>query len=90
MNKRILLVLPFLLLSLPAQAAQCGGDFRSFLGAMAADARAAGLSQRTLEQAFAGATTAPARWRSCACRKTWPHARPTPGRTRLGLISHRR
>jgi len=60
MNKRILLVLPFLLLSLPAQAAQCGGDFRSFLGAMAADARAAGIGQRTIETAFAGVTPDPA------------------------------
>jgi lytic murein transglycosylase len=53
-------ILLTLLLALPAHAAQCGGDFRSFLGAMAADARAAGISQRTIETAFAGVTPDPA------------------------------
>ena len=49
-----------LLLALPAQAAQCGGDFRAFLGQMAADARAAGITQATIERAFAGVTPDPA------------------------------
>src|SRR6185312_6823856 len=39
-----------------AWAAQCGGDFNRFLGAMAAEARAAGVSQNVIGQAFAGVT----------------------------------
>jgi len=54
--KRSIAALLFLLLALPAHAAPCGGDFRAFLGQMAADARAAGISQRTIETAFAGVT----------------------------------
>ena len=49
-----------LLLSLPAHAAQCGGDFRGFLGQMAADARSAGITQATIDRAFAGVTPDPA------------------------------
>src|SRR5215831_8347242 len=60
MTKRLMLALTLFLLTLPAQAAQCGGDFRTFLGAMAADARAAGISQRTIETAFAGVSPDPA------------------------------
>ena len=54
MPTRTLAALLLILLALPAQAAQCGGDFRAFLGQMAADARAAGISQVTIERAFAG------------------------------------
>ena len=60
MLTRALAVLLLTLLALPAHAAQCGGDFRTFLGAMAADARSAGISQRTIETAFAGVTPDPA------------------------------
>ena len=49
-------ILLTLLLALPAHAAQCGGDFRAFLGAMAADARGAGIAQATIDHAFAGVT----------------------------------
>jgi lytic murein transglycosylase len=52
--------LPIILLALvvapPAFAARCGGDFNSFLAAMAADAQAAGISQGVISQAFAGVT----------------------------------
>lgn len=44
------------LVSLPAQAAQCGGDFRGFLAGMARDAEAAGVSRNIVETAFAGLT----------------------------------
>jgi lytic murein transglycosylase len=37
-----------------AQAAQCGGDFHGFVAAFKREAAAAGVSQRTLESAFAG------------------------------------
>ena len=60
MTKRILLALALLVLTLPAHAAQCGGDFRTFLDGMAADARQAGISQRTIETAFAGVSPDPA------------------------------
>jgi lytic murein transglycosylase len=56
MRIRFLAAILLILLALPAHAATCGGDFRSFLGQMAADARAAGITQRTIETAFAGLT----------------------------------
>ena len=56
MMTRIGFALAFLFLALPAHAAPCGGDFRTFMGAMAADARAAGITQATIERAFAGVT----------------------------------
>ncbi|MBK5957601.1 lytic transglycosylase [Rhodoplanes elegans] len=44
----------------PARAAQCGGDFDTFLAAMARDAQAQGVSRAVIEQAFAGVTADPA------------------------------
>lgn len=43
----------------PAFAAQCGGDFNTFMAGMARDARAAGVSQSVISQAFAGVTVDP-------------------------------
>jgi lytic murein transglycosylase len=50
-----------LLLAIPgatpsAQAAACGGDFYTFISAMSREARAAGVSQNVIDQAFAGVT----------------------------------
>ena len=45
-----------LLCAAPAGAAQCGGDFRTFLSAMARDAAAAGVSRSVIDSAFAGLT----------------------------------
>jgi lytic murein transglycosylase len=56
MLTRLLAVLSLLLLSLPAQAAQCGGDFNAFLSTMAREAQAAGVSPQVIAQAFAGVT----------------------------------
>jgi lytic murein transglycosylase len=42
------------LLATPALAAQCGGDFNAFLGQMARDAQAQGVTRATIDQAFAG------------------------------------
>ena len=44
------------LLATPARAAQCGGDFNTFLAAMSREAQAAGVSQGVIDQAFAGVT----------------------------------
>jgi lytic murein transglycosylase len=44
------------LVSTPALAAQCGGDFGTFLSAMSREAAAQGVSQATISSAFAGVT----------------------------------
>jgi lytic murein transglycosylase len=49
-----------LLYAAPAQAAQCGGDFNTFLSAMGREAAAAGVSRGVIDQAFAGVTIDPA------------------------------
>jgi lytic murein transglycosylase len=49
-----------LLLAAPASAAQCGGDFNTFLAAMGREAQAAGVSRPVIDQAFAGVTIDPA------------------------------
>ncbi|MGZ5999641.1 MAG: lytic murein transglycosylase [Rhizomicrobium sp.] len=46
----------FLLLAIPARAAQCGGDFATFIAAISREAQAAGISQATIGAAFAGVT----------------------------------
>ncbi len=43
-------------LALPAQAAQCGGNFNTFLSSIAGEAQAAGVSRGVIERAFAGLT----------------------------------
>ncbi len=42
--------------ALPAQAAQCGGNFNTFLSQIAREAQAAGVSRAVIDQAFAGIT----------------------------------
>jgi lytic murein transglycosylase len=42
--------------SVSAFAAQCGGDFNTFIGAMAREARARGIAQATIDAAFDGVT----------------------------------
>ncbi len=53
---RTAVLLATLAASSPAVAAQCGGDFNQFLGAMAREAQAAGVSRSVTEQALAGVT----------------------------------
>jgi len=48
------------LLAAPANAAQCGGDFNTFLSSMGRDAAAAGVSRSVIDQAFAGVSVDPA------------------------------
>ena len=47
-------VFSWLLLAAPAYAAQCGGDFNSFLAAMGREAQATGVSRAVIDSAFAG------------------------------------
>lgn len=49
-------VLVTLALSLPAQAAKCGGDFNVFVGQMAREAQAAGVSAQVTQTALSGVT----------------------------------
>ena len=57
MNARPLLaLLVTLTFTAPARAAQCGGDFNTFLSAMSREAQAAGVSREVIDQAFAGVT----------------------------------
>lgn len=56
MLKRIFAALAFSLLATPALSAQCGGDFNAFLGQMAREAQAKGISSALVNQAFAGVT----------------------------------
>ncbi|MCF8476696.1 MAG: lytic murein transglycosylase [Pseudolabrys sp.] len=52
-----LITLSFTLaLSVPASAAPCGGDFKVFLGAMAQEAQAQGVSRAVIDRSFAGLT----------------------------------
>jgi len=50
----LLAVLVTAVVSAPAVAAECGGDFRTFLSGMAREAEAAGVSRSVIDQAFAG------------------------------------
>src|SRR5512146_1480846 len=45
-----------LLLSVPAHAARCGGDFNTFIAGVSRDAQAQGVSQAVIGQALAGVT----------------------------------
>jgi lytic murein transglycosylase len=56
MSRLFAVFLFIFVLASPAFAAQCGGDFNTFLSAMARDAQAAGVSRPVIDQAFAGVT----------------------------------
>ena len=56
MTRLVALILFGVLLAAPVHAAQCGGDFSTFLSAMGRDATAAGVSRNVIDQAFAGVT----------------------------------
>ena len=61
MIRRSLAVLLLSLASaLPAHAAKCGGDFSTFIGAMAREAQGQGVSRGVIDQAFAGVAPDPA------------------------------
>jgi lytic murein transglycosylase len=54
------LLCSFVLAAAPARAAQCGGDFDTFIAAMSREAAAAGVSQQVIASAFAGISHDPA------------------------------
>src|SRR6478735_342332 len=56
MTRLVALILFGVLLAAPVHAAQCGGDFSTFLSAMGRDATAGGVSRNVIDQAFAGVT----------------------------------
>jgi lytic murein transglycosylase len=49
-------LIPLCVAAAPAQAAQCGGDFNSFIAAFSREAAATGISRATLATAFSGVT----------------------------------
>ena len=51
---RLVVLLFALLLSTPSHAARCGGDFKTFLASMSADAQAAGISPNVTSTALGG------------------------------------
>jgi lytic murein transglycosylase len=59
-SRRLWVLLCTLLFATPAGAATCGGDFNSFMAAMAREAAAAGVSRSVIDSAFAGVTPDPA------------------------------
>ena len=50
------LVSAFVFATTPTFAAQCGGDFQTFVGSMSREAQAAGISQAVLSEALGGVT----------------------------------
>jgi lytic murein transglycosylase len=56
MIKRFLVLILTFAFAAPALAAQCGGDFNTFLAQMAREAQAQGVSRQVIDQAFAGLT----------------------------------
>src|SRR5688572_14747813 len=59
-SKATLAIVFSLLAAAPAAAAQCGGDFNTFLAAMGREAQAAGVSAQVVSTAFSGLTPDPA------------------------------
>src|SRR5438105_12981212 len=56
----VVILLCSLFLAAPAGAAQCGGDFHTFISAMGREAQAAGISRSVIDAAFAGLSPDPA------------------------------
>jgi lytic murein transglycosylase len=59
MLARLAAVLVTLVLATPALAAQCGGDFQSFIATISREAASQGVSRQVIDQAFAGVTIDP-------------------------------
>jgi len=54
--RSLLALLLTLLLAAPASAARCGGDFNTFIAAMAREAQGSGVSREVTDQALSGVT----------------------------------
>jgi lytic murein transglycosylase len=59
MLARLAAVLVTLVLATPSLAAQCGGDFQSFIATISREAASQGVSRQVIDQAFAGVTIDP-------------------------------
>jgi lytic murein transglycosylase len=57
---RLLAACAAVMIVVSAQAAPCGGDFRTFMAALAGEAQATGVSRATIDSAFAGVSPDPA------------------------------
>lgn len=92
MRKLLLAVSFCTVLATPALAARCGGDFNTFVAAMSAEARAAGVSPAVISQALSGVTQDPAvlafdRRQRGTFNKTFEQYAATrvgPGRIKIG------
>jgi lytic murein transglycosylase len=60
LSRRLWVLLSMSLFATPAAAATCGGDFNTFMAAMAREAASAGVSRGVIDSAFAGVTPDPA------------------------------
>ena len=60
LSRRLAVLCCTLLFAAPAGAATCGGDFNTFMAAMAREAASAGVSRGVIDSAFAGVTPDPA------------------------------
>jgi lytic murein transglycosylase len=60
LSRRLWVLLCTLSFATPAAAATCGGDFNTFMAAMAREAASAGVSRGVIDSAFAGVTPDPA------------------------------
>ena len=60
LSRRLWVLLCASLFATPAAAATCGGDFNTFMAAMAREAASAGVSRGVIDSAFAGVTPDPA------------------------------
>jgi lytic murein transglycosylase len=94
LTRAIAAVLLTLVFATPLSAAQCGGDFQGFLGAMAREAQGAGIPRGIADTAFAGVTLDPAvlafdRRQRGTFRKTFEEyaaTRVTGGRIKTGKV----
>jgi lytic murein transglycosylase len=94
MLTRVFAGLLVLLAASPAHAAQCGGDFATFIAAMSRDAAAQGVSRGVTDQALAGVTLDPAvlsfdRRQHATFRKSfeaYAATRVTAGRIKSGRV----
>ena len=60
LSLRLAFFIPFLLLATPTHAAQCGGDFNTFVANISREAAAKGISQSVISQSLSGVTPDPA------------------------------
>jgi len=95
---RLAVLLAMLVAAIPAQAAQCGGDFQSFIASFSREAAAKGISGNVMSAALGGVTEDPAvlafdRRQHATFNKTFEQyvsTRVGPGRIRTGVLMMQR